>query len=209
MDWILSFGFVSGVVASLVAQGLWLVLTERIPAIAEIIGALTIKGHTLSGIWAVDFESGGYQNKQNTEIYRLRHFGREKVTFSYDHYSNYRPQPQRGKGYGIYRSHYFAALYYPLAKEEVEVGTLILKEQNKALIGMYAHYRDRDRSEIESPYLFASEPDILIMSRVKLPFSARMRSLYGKAYFPDFDEAAWYVRNQLTKQIQPTSSVGG
>jgi hypothetical protein len=163
----------------------------------------------LSGIWAVDFESVGYQDKQNIEIYRLRHFGREKVTFSYDHYSNYRSKPQRGKGYGVYRSSYLAALYYPLAKEEVEVGALILKEENKMLIGMYAHYRDRDRSEVERPYLFASEPDVFVMRRVKLPFSARIRSFFGQACFPGFDEAAWYVRKQLTGQIQPTSSVDG
>lgn len=192
----LSNAFLTGIAASIVAQLLWVIVTPRLPILAKFIGSIISPGFNLSGFWVASYVSGGIPGRRNIEIYRMRHFGKEQVTFSYDHYSNKLDKPIRGKGFGLFRTSYLSAVYYPVSKIGTVTGALVLKLDQESLKGIYAHFRDR--ADAPKTGLFTSKNNAFIMQRIQFPTSKILKAFLGKPCFSDYNEANLFIERHLT-----------
>ena len=197
MNYFFGAEFLLGVATSIVASVAWFIITERLPVLSQLVGSMIASGLNLSGFWVVSFDSEGIPGRKNIEVFRMRHFGKEKVTFAYDHYSNQLKAPYRGKGRSVFRTSYFSAIYYPAAREGTETGALVLRYEKDTLIGIYAHYRDR--KDAPKKELFISEQDAFIMHKINLPLSLVAKTFLGKPYFSDYEEAELFIRKHLTR----------
>ena len=193
--------FLMGVATSIVASLVWLIITERFPVLSQCIGSMIEPGLNLSGFWVVSFDSEGVPGRKNIEVFRMRHFGKEKVTFAYDHYSNKLEVPYRGKGRGVFRTSYFTAVYYPAAREGTATGALVLRYEQDTLRdtlrGVYAHYRNSKDAPTKG--LFISKQDAFIMHKIQMPIALVARTFLGKPYFEGYEEAEVFTRKHLTK----------
>ena len=182
---------VIGIMGAITLKALHLLYTK-------IINYIYLNNHfSISGIWIAEFDTG-IKNKRNIEIINIKQ-NKESIIFYLEQYNSLSSEIIKYRGRGIFRGSEFTAIYFPISKNDMQNGALILRVihapgQIATLDGIFSEFACSEKITdiVKGNYQ---------LQRFDLPLSRKIAFYIYRSYFNNYEELLKYKRNYPTSKI--------
>lgn len=139
---------------------------------------------SISGVWVTEFDSY-VEGKSNIEVVNVTQ-NKESISFYLEQYHTLSGEVRKFRGKGIFRSGELSVVYFPINKNTIQNGSLILKithtpSREAFLSGIYVEFAPTENA-------FDVAKGAYNLYRHEIPFKTKITRLFKGSYYSSYDE---------------------
>lgn len=146
---------------------------------------------TLSGIWVSSFNSY-IPDKKNIELVVIKQ-KKESINLYIEQYSNHKQKVKKYRGTGVFRGSELSSVYYPLDKNDIQNGALVLKLFHSPIEGPYLNGIYTEVSYNGEDQTAKVENGEYRLERLNIPITKKFLVHLKKTYFRNYTEFQLYL----------------